>query len=48
MLLPFGYICGNAIFFQHNAVSHAFLTLRYPFARIIYSPISLQYRNIFT
>ena len=31
MLLLFGYICGNAIFFQHNAVSHRFLTALIPF-----------------
>nr|DAW90775.1 MAG TPA: hypothetical protein [Bacteriophage sp.] len=31
MLLLFGYICGNAIFFQHNADSRLFLAALIPF-----------------
>ena len=31
MLLLFGYICGNAIFFQHNAVSRRFNSISHGF-----------------
>nr|DAH24954.1 MAG TPA: hypothetical protein [Caudoviricetes sp.] len=48
-VIAFGlYMAETPPFSTIMLILHAFLTLRYPFACIIYSPVSLQYCNIST